>query len=78
MMRALADDQISVTQLGAATLSAPSPLSDSILGPITRLSAEFFPGAVVLPTMSAGATDFLAKPFDDEVLLTSVRVAMKK
>src|SRR5437879_37708 len=25
--------------------------------PITQLSAEFFPGAVVLPIMSAGATD---------------------
>jgi acetylornithine deacetylase/succinyl-diaminopimelate desuccinylase-like protein len=53
----VADDQISVTQLGAATPSAPSPLSDTILGPINKLSAEFFPGAVVLPTMSAGATD---------------------
>ena len=55
--RVLADDQILVTQLGTPTLSAPSPLRDDILGPITKLSAEFFPGAVVLPTMSAGATD---------------------
>jgi acetylornithine deacetylase/succinyl-diaminopimelate desuccinylase-like protein len=53
----VADDQISVTQLGTPTLSLPSPLSDAILGPISKLSAEFFPGAVVLPTMSAGATD---------------------
>jgi hypothetical protein len=55
--RIVADDQILVTQLGAPTLSLPSPLSDAILGPITKLSAEFFPGAVVLPTMSPGATD---------------------
>jgi acetylornithine deacetylase/succinyl-diaminopimelate desuccinylase-like protein len=55
--RVLADDQILLTQLGTATLSAPSPLRDDILGPITKLSAEFFPGAVVLPTMSVGATD---------------------
>ncbi|MGO9046450.1 MAG: M20/M25/M40 family metallo-hydrolase [Xanthobacteraceae bacterium] len=55
--RVLADEQISVTRLGVPTLSSPSPLSDAILGPITRLSAEFFPGAVVLPTMSPGATD---------------------
>jgi FixJ family two-component response regulator len=27
--------------------------------------------------MSAGATDFLAKPFNDEVLLQSVRMAME-
>jgi acetylornithine deacetylase/succinyl-diaminopimelate desuccinylase-like protein len=55
--RVLADEHIVVTQLGVPTLSPPSPLNDAILGPITKLSAEFFPGAVVLPTMSAGATD---------------------
>src|SRR5262249_9392838 len=55
--RVLADEQILVTQLSVPTLSVPSPLNDSVLGPITKLSAEFFPGAVVLPTMSPGATD---------------------
>ncbi len=55
--RVLADDQIAVTPLGSATLSAPSALSEEIVGPITKLSAEFWPGAVVLPTMSTGATD---------------------
>ena len=55
--RVLADEQIVVTQLGVPTLSSPSPPSDSVLGPIAKLSAEFFPGAVVLPTMSPGATD---------------------
>src|SRR3954466_479554 len=55
--RVLADDQIAVRQIDQATLSAPSALSEGIIGPITQLSAEFFPGAVVLPTMSAGATD---------------------
>jgi acetylornithine deacetylase/succinyl-diaminopimelate desuccinylase-like protein len=55
--RVLADDQIAVTQIDQPTLSAPSALSDNIIGPITKLSAEFWPGAVVLPTMSAGATD---------------------
>jgi acetylornithine deacetylase/succinyl-diaminopimelate desuccinylase-like protein len=55
--RALADEQIVVTQLGVPTLSSPSPLSDAVLGPIAKLSAEFFPGVVVLPTMSPGATD---------------------
>jgi acetylornithine deacetylase/succinyl-diaminopimelate desuccinylase-like protein len=55
--RVLADDQITVTQIDQPTLSAPSALSDNIIGPITKLSAEFWPGAVVLPIMSAGATD---------------------
>lgn len=57
LVRALADDQIGVTQIDQPTLSAPSALSDDIMGPITKLSAEFFPGAVVVPTMVAGATD---------------------
>jgi acetylornithine deacetylase/succinyl-diaminopimelate desuccinylase-like protein len=53
----LADDQIAVTQIDPPTLSEPSALSDEVMGPITKLSAEFWPGAVVVPTMSAGATD---------------------
>jgi acetylornithine deacetylase/succinyl-diaminopimelate desuccinylase-like protein len=53
----LADDQIAVTQIDPPTLSEPSALSDDVIGPITKLSAEFWPGAVVVPTMSAGATD---------------------
>jgi acetylornithine deacetylase/succinyl-diaminopimelate desuccinylase-like protein len=55
--RVLADDQISVTQLDQPVLSAPSALHEEIIGSIEKLSREFWPGAVVLPTMSAGATD---------------------
>src|SRR3984885_2216697 len=55
--RVLADDQIVVTQLGQPVLSAPSELHEEIMGKIEKLSQEFWPGAVVLPTMSAGATD---------------------
>src|SRR5207248_1309786 len=55
--RVLADDQITVTQLDKATLSAPSALNEEIMGAIAKLSGEFWPGAVVLPVMSAGATD---------------------
>ena len=55
--KVLADDQIVVTSMDSPVLSAPSVLSEQILGPITKLSAEFWPGAVVLPTMSTGATD---------------------
>jgi acetylornithine deacetylase/succinyl-diaminopimelate desuccinylase-like protein len=55
--RVLADDQIVVTQLGRPVLSAPSALHEEIMGAIEKLSQEFWPGAVVLPTMSSGATD---------------------
>ena len=55
--RVLADDQITVTQIDQPILSAPSALHEEIMGSIEKLSHEFWPDAVVLPTMSAGATD---------------------
>jgi acetylornithine deacetylase/succinyl-diaminopimelate desuccinylase-like protein len=55
--RVLADDQITVTQLGQPVLSAPSALHEEIMGSIEKLSREFWPEAIVLPVMSSGATD---------------------
>jgi acetylornithine deacetylase/succinyl-diaminopimelate desuccinylase-like protein len=57
LVRALADDQIDVTQTGEPVLSTPSALHEEIMGAITKVSAEFWPGAPIVPTMSAGATD---------------------
>jgi acetylornithine deacetylase/succinyl-diaminopimelate desuccinylase-like protein len=57
LVRVLGDDQISVTQIGEPILSAPSGLHKEIMTAIETLSAEFWPGAPVVPTMSAGATD---------------------
>jgi acetylornithine deacetylase/succinyl-diaminopimelate desuccinylase-like protein len=57
LVRVLADDQISVTQTQQAVLSAPSALHQEIMGAIEGLTAEFWPGIPVIPTMSAGATD---------------------
>jgi len=57
LVRVLADDQISVTQIGEPVLSAPSALHEEIMGTIGKLSAEFWPGVPIVPTMSAGATD---------------------
>jgi acetylornithine deacetylase/succinyl-diaminopimelate desuccinylase-like protein len=57
LVKVLADDQITVTQIDEPTPSEPSALREDIIGPITRLSNEFYPGAVVIPTMVAGATD---------------------
>ncbi len=36
---------------------APPPLSEAVMGPIEKLSADMYPGVAVIPTMSAGATD---------------------
>ena len=57
LVRVLADDQISVTQVDKPILSAPSALKKEIVGAIEKTSAEFWPGVPVVPTMSAGATD---------------------
>jgi acetylornithine deacetylase/succinyl-diaminopimelate desuccinylase-like protein len=57
LQRVLADDQIAVTPIDQPVLSAPSALNEEIMGSIEKLSREFWPGAVVIPTMSAGATD---------------------
>jgi acetylornithine deacetylase/succinyl-diaminopimelate desuccinylase-like protein len=57
LVRVLADDQISLTQIDEAVLSAPSALNQEIMGPIEALTAEFWPGIPVIPIMSAAATD---------------------
>jgi acetylornithine deacetylase/succinyl-diaminopimelate desuccinylase-like protein len=57
LKRVLADDGISITPFGGPVLSMPSPLHQEIMGTIERLTAEFWPGTPVIPTMSAGATD---------------------
>ena len=55
--KVLDDDQIKVTQIDQGVLSAPSALHEEIMGAIGKLSKEFWPTAVILPVMSAGATD---------------------
>jgi acetylornithine deacetylase/succinyl-diaminopimelate desuccinylase-like protein len=55
--RVLADDKIAVTQTDKGVISQPAALNEEILGSIEKLTAEFWPGAVVVPIMSAGATD---------------------
>ena len=57
LVEVLADDQISVTQIGEPVLSAPSALQDEVMGAIEKVSAEFWPGTPIVPIMSAGATD---------------------
>ena len=55
--RVVADDHVSVTRIDEPVLSAPSALQADVLGAIEKLTGEFWPGAAVVPTMSAGATD---------------------
>jgi acetylornithine deacetylase/succinyl-diaminopimelate desuccinylase-like protein len=57
LVRVLADDQISVTQTAPSTPSPPSPLKPEIMQAVGNLTAEFWPGIPVMPTMAASATD---------------------
>jgi acetylornithine deacetylase/succinyl-diaminopimelate desuccinylase-like protein len=57
LARVLADDQVMVTQAGNALLSPPSPLRPDLMQAIEKLTAEFWPGIPVIPTMSTGGTD---------------------
>jgi acetylornithine deacetylase/succinyl-diaminopimelate desuccinylase-like protein len=57
LVRVVADEQIVITATSTPVLSAPSPLNPDLMRVIERLSADFWPGAPVIPVMSSGATD---------------------
>ena len=52
------DPEVKVTTLETrGPTSPPPPLTPRIMGPISKLTAEFFPGVPLLPILQAGATD---------------------
>jgi acetylornithine deacetylase/succinyl-diaminopimelate desuccinylase-like protein len=54
----VADPQVKVSTLEVrGPSSPPPPLTPAILGPVQKLSAEYFPGIPVLPILQPGATD---------------------
>jgi acetylornithine deacetylase/succinyl-diaminopimelate desuccinylase-like protein len=58
LVELVADPQVTVTALETrGPTSPPPPLTPAVLGPIQKLSAEFWPGVPVLPILQAGATD---------------------
>jgi len=57
LVQVLADDQISVTPTWVHVASDPSPPDPELVRVVTRLTADFWPGVPVVPTMVAGATD---------------------
>jgi acetylornithine deacetylase/succinyl-diaminopimelate desuccinylase-like protein len=57
LRRAVNDTAVHITQVADATLSPPSPLPPRLLGAFESVSSRFWPGVVVIPVMSAGATD---------------------
>ncbi len=59
MIELVADTNISVAFVGEATPSRPSPLRPDLLAALESLTREMFPGVIVVPVMSTGATDAL-------------------
>jgi acetylornithine deacetylase/succinyl-diaminopimelate desuccinylase-like protein len=59
LVEVLADSKIKVSFVGEATPSKPSPLRPDVIGAVESLTKEMFPGVIVVPVMSTGATDGL-------------------
>jgi acetylornithine deacetylase/succinyl-diaminopimelate desuccinylase-like protein len=59
LVEVLADPKITVTFVGDATPSKPSPLRADVMNAVESLTRQMFPGVVVVPVMSTGATDGL-------------------
>jgi acetylornithine deacetylase/succinyl-diaminopimelate desuccinylase-like protein len=54
----VADPVVKVTTLERrGPIAAAPPLTPAVLGPIEKLTAQFWPGVPVLPILQAGATD---------------------
>jgi acetylornithine deacetylase/succinyl-diaminopimelate desuccinylase-like protein len=59
LVEVLADPQIKVSFVGEANPSKPSPLRSDVMITVETLTKQLFPGVVVVPVMSTGATDGL-------------------
>ena len=50
-------DKVTVMRMSEPVPSAPSALRPEVMGPIEKVTGEFWPGVPVVPAMSTGATD---------------------
>jgi acetylornithine deacetylase/succinyl-diaminopimelate desuccinylase-like protein len=55
----LADRSIAVSPVNTATPSQPATLRPDVMAVVERITTEMFPGVIVVPVMSTGATDSL-------------------
>jgi acetylornithine deacetylase/succinyl-diaminopimelate desuccinylase-like protein len=55
--RVIGDPKVTVTPVGEARNSPPSPLTPALMSQIERITRDMWPGISVVPTMSTGATD---------------------
>ncbi|HEX9007541.1 MAG TPA: M20/M25/M40 family metallo-hydrolase, partial [Bacteroidota bacterium] len=57
LRRVVADTSVHVTRLGPPKPSPPTPLRADVLEAMERVGASLWPGVMVLPVMSMGASD---------------------
>ena len=55
----IADPAVSIKPVAPPKPSPPSALTEAVMAPIADLTEQMWPGVVVIPTMSTGATDGL-------------------
>jgi acetylornithine deacetylase/succinyl-diaminopimelate desuccinylase-like protein len=55
----LAEPQLSISAVDEAKPSSPSPLTPAVMTPIESITKSLWPGVIVVPVMSTGATDGL-------------------
>jgi len=59
LVKTIADPGISIAFVAEATPSKPSPLRPDVVGAVESLTSAMYPGVIVVPVMSTGATDGL-------------------
>ena len=59
LVKILADPKVTVSFVAQAQPSKPSPLRPDLMTAMEALTKEMFPGVVIVPVMSTGATDGL-------------------
>ena len=59
VIKVLNDPGIEVTWIDRPKPSPPSPLDAAVIGPIEKVTNEFWPGVPVMPLMATGASDSL-------------------
>jgi acetylornithine deacetylase/succinyl-diaminopimelate desuccinylase-like protein len=57
LVQVLGSEAISVTATNVPSGSPPSPLDPDLFARVERITAEMWPGTLVIPTMGSGATD---------------------
>jgi acetylornithine deacetylase/succinyl-diaminopimelate desuccinylase-like protein len=56
LVRAVNDEQISITEVDKPILSPPSAVNAELMDAIRKTTAEIYPGVAIVPIMSSGAT----------------------